>query len=53
MDTVPNVKPLPENEQNPLAENATADDLIVWLASKEAQALIGFATSIKPAIAEK
>ena len=51
--TVPNMKPLPENEQNPLANNANADDLIVWLAYKEAQALIGFATSIKPAIAEK
>jgi eukaryotic-like serine/threonine-protein kinase len=36
------VKPLPKDEQNPLADNATHDDLILWLAFKEAKALIQF-----------
>ncbi len=31
---------LPKDEKNPLAGNATHDDLILWLASKEAKALI-------------
>ncbi len=34
------MKPLPGNEQNPLADGANRDDLIVWLAYKEAKALI-------------
>jgi WD40 repeat protein len=33
-------KPLPGDEQNPLAGGATYDDLIVWMAYKEARALL-------------
>jgi hypothetical protein len=36
------MKPLPKDEKNPLAGGASADDLILWLAYKEAKALIGF-----------
>jgi tetratricopeptide (TPR) repeat protein len=36
------MKPLPTDEQNPLAGNAGHDDLILWLAYKEAKALIKF-----------
>jgi hypothetical protein len=36
------MKPLPADEQNPLAGNSNVDDLILWLAYKEAKALIGF-----------
>jgi WD40 repeat protein/tetratricopeptide (TPR) repeat protein len=36
------MKPLPEDEQNPLTGNASHDDLILWLAFKEAQALMQF-----------
>jgi hypothetical protein len=36
------MKPLPKDEQNPLDSQATRDDLILWLAYKEAKALIGF-----------
>jgi hypothetical protein len=36
------MKPLPKDEQNPLANNATHDDLILWLAYKEAEAMIKF-----------
>jgi hypothetical protein len=36
------VNPLPKDEQNPLAKNATHDDLILWLAYKEAKAMIKF-----------
>jgi uncharacterized protein HemY len=36
------MKPLPKDEKNPLADKADADDLILWLAYKEAKALIGF-----------
>jgi tetratricopeptide (TPR) repeat protein len=36
------MKPLPKDEQNPLADNATHDDLILWLAYKEAKAMIHF-----------
>jgi hypothetical protein len=39
------MKPLPTEEQNPLAGGANADDLILWLAYKEAKALIGFETT--------
>jgi WD40 repeat protein/tetratricopeptide (TPR) repeat protein len=34
--------PLPEDEKSPLAGGASADDLILWLAYKEAKALIRF-----------
>jgi WD40 repeat protein len=36
------MKPLPRDEQNPLANGANRNDLIVWLAYKEAKALIQF-----------
>jgi tetratricopeptide (TPR) repeat protein len=35
-----NMKPLPKDDMNPLAGNAGHDDLILWLAYKEAKALI-------------
>jgi WD40 repeat protein len=34
--------PLPKDEKNPLASRARTEDLIRWLAHKEAKALIGF-----------
>ena len=36
------MKPLPPDEQNPLAGSAKNDDLILWLAYKEAKAMIKF-----------
>lgn len=36
------MKPLPADEKNPLAGNASPDDLILWMAYKEAKALIRF-----------
>src|SRR5262249_48128595 len=36
------MKPLPKDEKNPLADGATPDDLILWMAYKEARALIQF-----------
>ncbi len=39
---VAKMKPLPKDDQNPLANKATHDDLILWLAYKEAKAMIQF-----------
>jgi Tetratricopeptide repeat len=36
------MKPLPKDEKDPLADNAYHDDLILWMAYKEAKELIGF-----------
>jgi hypothetical protein len=36
------MKPLPKDDQNPLAGDAGYDELIVWLAYKEAKAMIQF-----------
>ena len=36
------MKPLPADEQNPLTGGAYYDDLILWLAHKEAKAMIKF-----------
>jgi serine/threonine-protein kinase len=36
------MKPLPKDEKNPLADNANSDNLILWMAYKEAKALIKF-----------
>ena len=36
------MKPLPDDEQNPLSGSASLDDLILWLAYKEAKAMIKF-----------
>ncbi len=40
--TVASMKPLPEDPRNPLVGVAYADDLILWLACKEAKAMIPF-----------
>ena len=37
------MRPLPADEQNPLAGDADNDDLILWMAYKEAKAMIGLA----------
>ena len=42
------MKPLTADEQNPLARNVTHDDLILWLAYKEAKALIKFEAAPPP-----
>jgi eukaryotic-like serine/threonine-protein kinase len=39
---VARMKALPKDEENPLANNANHDDLILWLAYKEAKAMIRF-----------
>jgi WD40 repeat protein/tetratricopeptide (TPR) repeat protein len=39
-ETAATMKPLPKDENNPLAGDATPDDLILWLACKEAKAMI-------------
>jgi Flp pilus assembly protein TadD len=41
-ETAAKMRPLPDDDENPLAENADADDLILWLAYKEAKGVIGF-----------
>jgi len=42
------MKPLPKDEQKPLANQATHEDLILWLAYKEAKAMIGFDAAPPP-----
>ena len=42
------MKPLPKDENNPLAGDASHDDLILWLAYKEAKALIQFEAAPPP-----
>jgi WD40 repeat protein/serine/threonine protein kinase len=42
------MKPLPKDEKNPLADGATDEDLTLWLAYKEAKALIGFDAAPRP-----
>jgi hypothetical protein len=34
------MKPLPADERQPLGNNAVGDDVIIWLAYKEAKALL-------------
>ena len=41
------MKPLPKDEQNPLANNADHVDLILWLAYKEAKAMLNFEATQK------
>jgi hypothetical protein len=36
------MKPLPRDPKNPLTANATSDEIIQWLAFREAKELIGF-----------
>jgi hypothetical protein len=40
--TAARMKALPKDEKNPLAGDANPDDLILWLAYKEAKAMIQF-----------
>jgi hypothetical protein len=42
------MKPLPKDEQNPLANIVGADGLIMWLAYKEAKAVIQFDATAAP-----
>src|SRR5262249_8909002 len=42
LGTVAKMKPLPKDAEIPLAGSTSADDLIMWLAYKEANALIKF-----------
>jgi hypothetical protein len=42
------MKPLPKDENNPLAGNADTVDLILWLAYKEAKAMIQFDAAPPP-----
>jgi hypothetical protein len=42
------MKPLPKDEQNPLVNGAYWDDLILWLAYKEAKAMIQFDAAPPP-----
>jgi hypothetical protein len=42
------MKPLPADEQNPLADDAHYHDLILWLAYKEAKAITEFDTAPPP-----
>jgi serine/threonine-protein kinase len=46
------MRPLPKDENNPLAGDADHDDLILWLAYKEAKAIIKF-DAAPPSKAEK
>jgi len=47
-ETAAKMKPLPKDENNPLVGNVMHDDLILWLAYKEAKALIGFDSPVPP-----
>jgi hypothetical protein len=40
IEAASHMRPLPEDEKNPPAGGATHDDLILWMAYKEAKALI-------------
>jgi hypothetical protein len=40
-EAVAKMKPLPADQQNPLTGDDNADDLILWMALKEASALLG------------
>ena len=42
------MKPLPADERQPFTDGATPDDLIVWLACKEAKALLQTASETAP-----
>jgi serine/threonine protein kinase len=43
--TAAQVKPLPDDAQNPLANRASGNDLVVWLAYREAAAMLGIEPS--------
>ena len=42
--------PLPDDDLNPLARGASGDDMIAWLAYKEAKALLGIKNSGPPSV---
>ncbi len=42
------MKPLPADDRNPLSGDASHEDLILWLAYKEAKAMIGFNAGTPP-----
>jgi hypothetical protein len=42
------MKPLPKDDKNPLAGGASPDDLMLWLAYKEAKGLIQFDAAPAP-----
>jgi tetratricopeptide (TPR) repeat protein len=44
IEAVSKMTPLPRDEKNPLAGDANRDDLVLWLAYKEAKAMIKFET---------
>ncbi|MEO6809372.1 MAG: tetratricopeptide repeat protein, partial [Isosphaeraceae bacterium] len=49
-EAVAKMKPLPADETNPLAGNAYHDDLILWLAYKEAKEMIRFKAVPPPTV---
>ncbi|HKB36451.1 MAG TPA: hypothetical protein VKD72_08360, partial [Gemmataceae bacterium] len=48
LETAAQMKPLPKDEQNPLADGASYDTQIMWLAYKEAKAMIQFDEAAPP-----
>jgi tetratricopeptide (TPR) repeat protein len=48
LETAAQMKPLPKDEQNPLVDGAYYDTQIMWLAYKEAKALIKFEAAPPP-----
>ena len=46
------MKPLPVDEQNPLAGGADLNDLVMWLAFKEAKAMLKFEATQKEKMKE-
>jgi tetratricopeptide (TPR) repeat protein len=48
IESAAQMKPLPKDEQNPFANGAYYDDLILWLAYKEAKAMIKFDAAAPP-----
>ncbi len=47
-DALLQMRPLPADEDNPLTGGASADDLILWMASKEARALLNLDAAQAP-----
>jgi hypothetical protein len=39
------MRPLPDDDQNPLASGASGDDIVIWLAYREAAAMLGIEAS--------
>jgi tetratricopeptide (TPR) repeat protein len=50
VDTALGMKPLPEDAKNPLSGGATPDDVITWLAYKEARDLVQFDKPAQPPV---